>query len=161
MQKIDPVSPADDAARAMAADLMSKADFASLAVIDPVTGTPAISRIAFACGPSGAPMSLISSLSAHHGALRGNPAAAIMVGEPGPKGDPLTHPRLMLQVTASFVARTDPAHGVLRAHWLSKHPKSTLYIDFTDFSFVRFSVTSAMLNGGFGKAFRLTPEDLA
>jgi heme iron utilization protein len=160
MQRTDPVLPADEAARAMASALLSTAGFAALAVLDPVTGTPAISRIAFARDPSGTPMSLISSLSAHHAALLANPAAAILVGEPGPKGDPLTHPRLMLQGIASFVPRTDSAHVGLRDHWLAQHPKSKLYIDFADFGFVRFAVISAMLNGGFGKAFRLAPDDL-
>ena len=161
MQKTDPVQPAHQGARALASALLSGAGFAALAVLDPVTGAPAISRIAFARDPTGMPLSLISSLSAHHAALRANPAAAIMVGEPGPKGDPLTHPRLMLQVSASFIPQGDPAHAGLRDHWLERHPKSKLYIDFADFGFVRFAVTSAMLNGGFGKAFRIAPDDLA
>ncbi len=32
---------------------------------------------------------------------------------------------------------------------------------YAPFGFVRFAVTSAMLNAGFGKAFRLIPDDLA
>jgi putative heme iron utilization protein len=48
----------------------------------------------------------------------------------------------------------------LRAHWLKGHPKAALYIDFADFAFVRLTPESALLNGGFGRAFRLSPEDL-
>ena len=49
---------------------------------------------------------------------------------------------------------------MLRAHYLTHQPKAKLYIDFGDFSLVRLRVTKAHLNGGFGKAFILTPEDL-
>ena len=161
MPKPDPVQPANDAARNLARLLLSTARFAALAVLDPATSTPALSRISIACDLHGAPMSLISSLSMHHGALVTNAAAAIMVGEPGPKGDPLTYPRLMVQGVAHLIPRGDPEYDALRDHWLAEHPKSRLYIDFADFGFVRFAVISAMLNGGFGKAFRLIPDDLA
>ena len=116
---------------------------------------PGISRIAFGLDASGCPMTLVSGLAAHTAALRGNPACAVMLGEPAAKGDPLTHPRLMLRVHAEFVAK-EPQ----RDHWLKGHPKAALYIDFTDFVFIRLRPVSALLNGGFGKAWRLTPEDL-
>ncbi len=132
MAKPDPVATADDAALALARKLLSDARFAALAVIDPATLAPAISRIVIAAVPGG-PVSLVSSLSAHHASLAANPACAILVGEPGPKGDPLTHPRLMLQAVGGFVARTDTAHDDLRAQWLALHPKSKLYVDFSDF----------------------------
>ena len=77
------------------------------------------------------------------------------MGEPGPKGDPLTHPRLTLQARAT---RADKA--ALRPSWLAAHPKTTLYYDFTDFLLLRLDPQGAHLNGGFGRAFRLTPEDL-
>ena len=60
-----------------------------------------------------------------------------------------------------MIARDAAEHPPLRAHYLSQRPKATLYIDFGDFRFVRFHVKDALLNGGFGKAFRLTPQDLA
>lgn len=161
MAKPDPVATADDAALVLARKLLSDARFAALAVIDKATLTPAISRIALAADRGGGLMSLVSSLSAHHASLVANPACAILMGEPGPKGDPLTYPRLMLQAVAGFVARADTAHADLRRQWLTLHPKSKLYVDFVDFGFVRFAVTSAMLNAGFGKAFRLTSGDLA
>ena len=83
-----------------------------------------------------------------------------MLGEVGDKGDPLTHPRLMIRVRASFIARDDAEHAAIRAHWLTEHPKSKLYVDFPDFAFVRLCPVSALLNGGFARAFRLTPQDL-
>lgn len=159
-QKPDPVQPADAAARQQARGLLQTARHAALAYADPGTAAPGISRIAFGLGPDGAPVTLISALAPHFGALRANPACALLVGEPGPKGDPLTHPRLMVQARARFIAPDDPARPALRAHWLRDHPRSTLYVDFADFAFVAFTVTAALLNAGFGRASRLAPADL-
>ena len=159
MQKPDPVHPADAAARAQAQGLLKDARHAALAVTDPATRTPGISRIALGLA-SGIPHTLISSLSAHHAALTADPACAIMLGDPGPKGDPLTHPRLMIRARAGFVPADDPARPGIRARWLVRNPKALVYIDLSDFAFVRLTPTSALLNGGFARAFRLTPEDL-
>ena len=154
----DPVAAATPDARALA--LLAGARHAALAVIDPESGTPGISRIALGLDPDGLPLTLISTLAQHTAALRANPAAALLVGELGPKGDPLTHPRLMIEVRASFPDRTAPDYALLAGHWLDRHPKAKLYIDFTDFALVRLTPVAALLNGGFGKAFRLTPDDL-
>lgn len=156
----DPVLPADDAARALSRDLLA-APHAALSYLDAETTMPAISRIAFGLGPDGVPVTLISALAPHTAGLRANPACALLLGEPGAKGDPLTHPRLMLQARAEFIAQDDPTRPALRDHWLAHHPKSKLYIDFADFAFVRLHPVSALLNGGFGRAFRLSAADLA
>ena len=156
----DPVQPADAEALTLARDLLQSARHAALAVIDPETGTPGISRIAFGLDPQGCPLTLVSALAAHRAALAAQPAAAVMVGEPGEKGDPLTHPRLMIRVMAEFLDRSAPDHAAIRAHWLDDHPKAKLYVDFADFSFMRLRPVSAMLNGGFARAYRLSPEDL-
>lgn len=152
--------PADDAARALAQGLLSGARHAALAFTDPATGSPGISRIALGLDGSGVPVSLMSTLTQHDPALRAHPEAALLVGEVGARGDPLTHPRLMVRVRAEFVAPDDPARPALRALWLRDHPKSTLYVDFADFSFVRLRPVSAFLNGGFGRAHRLDAADL-
>lgn len=156
----NPVADADDAARGLARSLLAAARFASLAVTDAANGGPAISRIAFGLCPVGRPVTLVSALSAHFQSLTRSPDCAIMVGEPGPKGEPLTHPRLMLQARAAFIDHGGADHLTLRRHWLTTHSKSALYIDFADFSFVRFAPTTAFLNAGFGKAFWLDPVDL-
>ena len=105
-------------------------------------------------------MSLVSTLTRHNRALSEDAPAALLIGEPGAKGDPLTHPRLSLQACAKRIARNTPEHEVLRAHYLQTHPKAALYVDFVDFGFVLFTVTEASLNGGFGKAYDLTSADL-
>lgn len=154
----DPIRPTDDQARTLARDLMSDARFAAIGVLQ--DGVPMVSRVAFGLSHHGAPLTLISSLSQHAKALRADPAASLMVGEPGDKGDPLTHPRLTMQARASFIDHDDPRYEEMAAHWLRDHPKAKLYIGFGDFHFALFSVTGAFLNGGFGKAFFLTPVDL-
>ena len=99
----DPVQPADADARALALDLLSLGH-AALAWTDPDTGTPGISRIAFARDPEAGLLTLVSGLAPHFRALRTHPDCALMLGEVGDKGDPLTHPRLMIRARASFVA---------------------------------------------------------
>ena len=155
----NPIRPTDDAAREMARALLTKARFAALAVVLP-DGAPMVSRVAFGRAPDGTPLTLVSDLATHTGALRGNPACSLMVGEPGPKGDPLTHPRLTLQARAHFIRQGEDGYDALAAHYLADHPKAKLYIGFADFSFALFTVRAGHLNGGFGKAFRLTATDI-
>ncbi len=155
------VRPADDEARNTARRLVDCARFGALGVLDPGTGFPLVARVAVGTDDDGQPVSLVSDLSHHTRALGANPACSLMVGEPGSKGDPLSHPRLTIQSRARFVRKGALGYDDVRARWLRDHPKSGLYVDFGDFSFVRFQVESAFLNGGFGKAFRLSPEDLA
>ena len=156
----NPIRPTDDEARALARSLMDQARFAALAVISPESQAPTVTRIGFGTGDDGAPVTLISNLSAHTRALQANPACSLLIGEPGDKGDPLTHPRLTLDATASFVPRDAPAHAALRDSWLAQHPKAKLYVDFADFGFVRFAPRTAFLNAVFGNACRLAPRDL-
>ncbi|MDA7428106.1 pyridoxamine 5'-phosphate oxidase family protein [Primorskyibacter aestuariivivens] len=155
-----PVQIPDDKARGLARALLRDARFAALAVRDPEDGWPSVSRIALAMTKDGRPMSLISDLSAHARALQVNPSGALLVGEPGEKGDPLTHPRLSLKARARFVRHGEAEHASLAARYLEQRPKAKLYIGFGDFSIVVFSPVSGLLNGGFGKAFALTPGDL-
>lgn len=155
----DPYRPVDDEARATVRQLLALGH-AALAWTDPDTGTPGISRIAFGRDPEAGPLTLVSSLTQHHGALRAHPDCAVMLGEPGPKGDPLTHPRLMIRARAAFVAVDDPARPGLRARWLERSPKAGIYIDLPDFALVRLAPVSALLNGGFGRAYRLDLSDL-
>ncbi|SMP25139.1 HugZ family protein [Shimia sagamensis] len=160
MTKTNPIQPTDTEARAFAQQLLTNATYAALAVTDPTTGTPSVTRIALATTPDGIPVTLISDLASHTGALRANANCALLVGEPGEKGDPLTHPRMTLHAKAAFLTKDSTAHNQTRTHYLSQRPKAKLYVDFPDFSFVRFKVSGGPLNSGFGKAFHLTSDDL-
>lgn len=155
----DPVQPANDEAMALVRQLLSLGH-AALAWEDPDTGTPGISRIAFARDPEAGLLTLVSGLAPHFRALRDRPACALMLGEVGDKGDPLTHPRLMIRARASFVSPEDPARPAIRERWLRRNPKAQVYIDLPDFAFVRLTPTSALLNGGFARAFHVQPEML-
>ncbi|MEL7090857.1 MAG: pyridoxamine 5'-phosphate oxidase family protein [Pseudomonadota bacterium] len=156
---MDPVRDPDAEARAQARDLIDSATFAALAATRP-EGGPTVSRIALTTDDTGAPLSLISTLSAHTQALKADPHCALLIGEPLDRGDPLTHPRLTLHCAAALIPRDAPEHAALRARYLATRPKAKLYIDFADFRFVNFAVKDGFLNGGFGKAFRITPADL-
>ncbi len=160
MTQNDPFRPVDDIARRMARDLLASSEHAALAVLRPDTSLPSVTRIALGTDTDGRPISLISSLAEHTRALRENPACALLVGEPAGKGDPLTHPRLTLHCTAHFIQRDTPEHEEVRDRYLSQRPKARLYVDFADFSFVRFDVRDALLNAGFGKAYKLSALDL-
>ena len=154
-----PIRPTDDAARATARALLTEARIAALGVLTP-EGTPLVTRIAFGLAPSGQPVSLVSSLSAHTAALAERPACSLLVGEAGPRGDPLNQPRLTLQATARLLPRAHPDHAEIAAHYLRSHPKAKLYFGFADFRFALFTVSRGHLNGGFGKAFDLAPADM-
>ena len=145
----------DDEARAVGQDLLRRARFGSLGVICPETRSPMVTRVSVGTDGDGHPVTLISELSLHSQALIHNNQCSLLIGEPGPRGDPLIHPRLTLQCMAEPADKND-----LKPLYLSQHPKATLYFDFSDFLMLRLRVTTAHLNGGFGKAYRLTPSDL-
>ena len=160
-KKINPIRETDAEAQDLARSLLKAANFAALSFRLPENDWPMVTRIAFALDQNGSPISLMSDLSEHTKALRADPKCAILVGEPGNKGDPLTHPRLSMQCTAQLLTRDDPSYTALRSVYLEQQPKAKLYIDFGDFHLVRLNVDRAFLNGGFGKAYRLTAADLA
>lgn len=160
-KKIDPVRQTDDAAKALIRRLLQDAAYASIAVLEPATGMPLVSRVAVAVEADGSPFVLASDLSGHTQALSKDGRASLLLGEPGSKGDPLTHPRVTVIGTMQKLSRDDPQHAARRTFWLKKHPKAKLYIDFGDFAFWRMTPQRAHLNGGFGKAYVLKPEDWA
>jgi putative heme iron utilization protein len=141
-------------ARNLARSLVNDSTSAALSFLR-ADGGPSVTRIALATDAVGMPVSLVSDLASHTQALRANAACALLIGEPGDRGDPLTHPRLTLHCQAHFVDRTSPKYADLRAHYLALRPKAKLYVDFGDFHFLRFEVRDGLLNAGFGKAYRL------
>lgn len=150
----DPIRPTTEEARALARRLLEEARHGALGVLDPESGGPLVTRVAVGWDGAAA-LILVSTLSAHTRALLADPACSLLVGEPGPKGDPLTHPRL------SLLARAEPADkAAARGAWLARHPKAALYYDFADFLLLRLVPSGAHLNGGFGQAYRLSPQDL-
>ncbi|WP_075997122.1 HugZ family protein [Salaquimonas pukyongi] len=156
----NPIRETDGEARALARRLMADARYASIGVLEPETGMPLVSRVAVSVEVDGTPFILVSDLSTHSKALAQDGRSSLLFGEPGPKGDPLTHPRITVIGRMKKLDRNDTRHRERRNFWLKQHPKAKLYIDFGDFHFWRMEVERAHLNGGFGKAYVLTPQDI-
>ncbi|NBR11727.1 MAG: HugZ family protein [Alphaproteobacteria bacterium] len=154
----DPVRDANEEALRTAHHLLKDTRFASLATLD-ADGHPFASLVSFALDRAGAPFLFVSRLSAHTQHLLANPRAALLVGEPG-KGDPLAHARMTVQCQAEPVPKDSDDVILLKTLYLARHPKAQLYADFPDFIFIRLKPLGASLNGGFGKAFRLTADEV-
>lgn len=154
MTKRDPINPTDNTARAMACDILRQTRFGALAVTQPDNDAPYVARVAM-LWRDGAVLTLVSTLSTHTAGLQATPSCSVLVGEPSDKGDPLTHPRMTLQCKAYTTDKTAE-----KSAWITAIPKAKLYYDFTDFLMFRLMPETIYLNGGFGRAFRLSPGDL-
>ncbi len=158
--KQNPIRPTDAEAIEFARKLIDNAGFGAIAINSAAHDHPHISRIQLSTDSDGNFVTLVSELSAHTAPMRQNPNCSLLIGEPG-KGDPLAHPRMSIAVIAEEIERGGEDHLRLRESHLAHHPKSALYIDFADFCFFKLHLVSANLNGGFGRAYQLTKEDLA
>lgn len=156
--KSDVLQPVDGDARRLAKSLLRTARFAALGTLDHFDGSPSVSRVALATAMNGDACFLISGLSGHFGNLEADGRCSLLVGEPG-KGDPLAHARMTLIGRADKLT-SDPIRAQIKARYLMRHPKSSLYADFSDFAFWRFRCERVSLNAGFGKAYALTPADI-
>jgi heme iron utilization protein len=151
--------PTDDEARELARQLVRGARYMALAVIDAATGFPSVSRALTAIDLDGTPVVLVSALSGHTKGLLSDARCSVLAGEPG-KGDPLAHARITVQCLAEPVDRESSTHACIRQRFVQRHPKAQLYVDFPDFRFFRLVPQQASLNGGFGRAYALTGDDL-
>ena len=157
--KKDVIRETDAEAIRLAKTLLRNARFGALAVVEPQTGSPLVSRVGVATDIDGAPLILVSMLSAHTGALLADPRCSLLLGEPG-KGDPLAHPRLTLICQAARLERGSDEHARAERRYLNRNPKAKLYAGLGDFSIFRLDPRRASLNGGFGKAYQLDRSDL-
>ncbi len=153
------MQPVDEDARRLGKTLLRTARYAALGTVDLPDGSPFVSRVGLATAMDGAPVFLISRLSAHFSNLEADPRCSLLIGEPG-KGDPLAHPRITLVGRAELI-HAGSERDRLKQRYLRHHPKAALYVDFPDFAFWRFAASRASLNGGFGKAYALADSDLA
>jgi putative heme iron utilization protein len=155
----DPTLPVDAEARRLAKRLLRTARSGALATFDAQSGMPFASLVATATDMDGSPILLTSALSAHTQLLEAEPRCSLLVSAIG-KGDPLAHPRLTLLARARRLPREHPETGRVARRYLAHHPKSALYMDFPDFGLWRLDIMSASLNGGFGRAYRMQPDDI-
>ncbi|MBA3448282.1 MAG: HugZ family protein, partial [Pseudaminobacter sp.] len=131
----------------------------ALAVIDPETGAPLASRVGVATDSDGTPLILVSMLSAHTKAILADPRCSLLLGQPG-KGDPLAYPRITMICRATRLERGTTPHEQAQRRYLNRNPKARLYVGLGDFFLFRLETERASLNGGFGKAYDLSRDDL-
>ncbi len=121
-------------------------------------GFPFATLVNVATAMDGAPLLLLSGLSAHTQNLLADRRVSILLAATG-KGDPLAHPRLTVIGEAKPI-ESSVARELARTRFLARHPKSALYAGFGDFGFWRLEPRYGHLNGGFARAAQLTPEAL-
>ena len=119
-------------------------------------GQPFASLVTPACAPDGSILMFLSTLSEHTRQLRAEPRCSLMVMGQATAANPQTAPRVT--ITGLAEVETDAA---LKARWLAVHPYAQLYAEFGDFSLWRIRPIAAQLVGGFARAFRLKPAELA
>lgn len=158
-KELNPIRPTDAESIRLAKTLIRTARFGALAVVDPVDGGPLATRVGVATAMDGSPLILISMLSTHTQALGKVPRCSLLLGEPG-KGDPLAYPRISLVCEAEQLDAGTNERENARRRYLSRHPKAQLYAGLGDFHFFRLRISRANLNGGFGKAYHLTGDEL-
>jgi len=61
---------------------------------------------------------------------------------------------------ARRIDRDTADHAEIARRFLNRHPKAKLYAGFADFSHFRLEPEEASLNGGFGKAYHITRDEL-
>lgn len=158
-EKRDVIRPTDEEAVRLAKTLLRSARYGALAVLDPASGGPLASRVGVATDADSAPLILVSMLSAHTRAIIADPRCSLLLGEPG-KGDPLAHPRITLICRASKLEKGSTEQARAERRYLNRNPKAKLYVGLGDFHMFRLEIDGASLNGGFGKAYALTRDDI-
>jgi heme iron utilization protein len=119
-------------------------------------GQPYASLITPACAADGSVLMFLSQLSEHTRQLRAESRCSLMVLGEATSANPQTAPRATIIGNAEL--EPDPA---LKARWLAIHPYAALYAEFGDFSLWRIRPATVQLVGGFARAFRLKPAEIA
>jgi heme oxygenase (biliverdin-IX-beta and delta-forming) len=144
---------------AVAKNLLRTTRAGALATLDRNTGHPFSSLVNTATDVDGSPLILVSRLSTHTANIEVDPRASVLLASTG-KGDPLAYPRLTVLGAFTRIERDTPDGARVQRRFLTHHPKSKLYASFGDFTFWRFNVVSAHLNGGFARAADLKASDI-
>lgn len=131
-----------------AASLLAGARTGTLATIS--GGAPHAALVTPALGADGAPILLLSELSAHTRHLRANPACALLITGAPSDENPQTAPRILLSGIAQPTDDPDAANRFLKTHSYAK-----LYSGFGDFHFWRLIPDGAHYVGGFAAAATL------
>jgi putative heme iron utilization protein len=131
-----------------AASLLASARTGTLATIS--GGVPHAALVTPALGADGAPLLLLSELSAHTRHLRANPACALLITGTPVDENPQTAPRILL---SGIAQPTDDPDAATR--FLKTHSYANLYFGFSDFHLWRLIASDAHYIGGFAAATTL------
>lgn len=126
-------------------------------------GAPYTAMVAYAPEPGfGGFLVHLSELSAHKQHLRADPRVSLMIFEPdNGHTEILQHARVTLGCTAAVIAKDSEDYATAKARYLACFPRHELMFTLGDFDLVRLAPQDGLLNAGFGRAFKVTPADLA
>ena len=145
----------DHSAEARSLLALMRGSLGSLAERDGVT-YPFVSLVLPAQSNDGEIILLLSDLSDHAKNLQRDPRASLLMDGTLELKEPLTGPRLTL---LGEVQRSPDQSGD-KTLYLKAHPEAELYAGFGDFKFYRFRILEGLFVAGFGRIFRLKPEEL-
>ncbi|CAN5539053.1 DUF2470 domain-containing protein [soil metagenome] len=111
-------------------------------------GFPFGSLMPYALDPIGRPIFLISNMAMHTQNLKADPRTSLFVTQPSADGDPLGAARVTL--VGNAIQAPEAEKLAVREIYLARHPNSTYWVDFADFSFFRMDVLDLYYVGGFG-----------
>lgn len=104
----------------------------------------------------------LSRLALHTRYLLDNPRAALTLSEPdgGEQADPQRLARVSLQGQVRHIARAAPDYDGARRRYLARLPEAAVQFGLGDFELYRFVIETGRFVGGFGRAYRIGPDEL-
>lgn len=104
----------------------------------------------------------LSRLARHTRYLERQPNAALALSEPDadPARDPQTLARVSVQGRMVVLPRESADYATARRRYLARLPHAEPTFALGDFALYRFVVESARYIPGFGRVYRLSPDDL-
>jgi heme oxygenase (biliverdin-IX-beta and delta-forming) len=122
-------------------------------------GFPFGSLMPYALDASGRPHFLISTMAMHTQNLKGDPRASLFINQTVPDGDVLGAARVTLVGNVQQLSEGEKPEA--RELYLTTHPNSQYWVDFTDFAFFRLEPVDIYYVGGFGVMGWVTAADYA
>jgi heme iron utilization protein len=122
-------------------------------------GFPFGSLMPFALDAAGRPLFLISAMAMHTQNLKGDPRASLFINQTVPDGDVLGAARVTL--VGNVLQLSEEEKPEARELYLTTHPNSQYWVDFTDFAFFRLEPVDIYYVGGFGVMGWVTAADYA
>ena len=122
-------------------------------------GFPFGSLMPYALDDAGRPLFLISTMAMHTQNLKADPRASLFVAHAAPDGDVLGAARITL--VGNVLQLSDGEKAAARELYLTAHPNSQYWVDFTDFAFFRLEPVDVYFVGGFGVMGWVTAADYA